>query len=152
MATGDVTLFNSLRDNLGAAIHNFNSDDTFVGLVTNTSPPTQTTAVPHWAGTGTTNLATNQVGTGGGYTGPVNCSAVITDNWSISGATATYDIDDVSLSQNASGFTDAYWAVGYNNTDVNKRAIFFCELGGPVSLVAGDVSISWNASGVFTLS
>ena len=152
MATGDVTLFNSFRSEIGDAIHNLSSNDFFFGLVTNTAPPTQTTAGPHWAGTGTTNLATNQVSTTAGYTGPINVSTTITDNWTISGATATFDVDDVSLTQNADGFTDAYWGVIYNNTDANKRAICFLEMGGPVSLVAGDVSVTWNAAGVFTLS
>ena len=152
MAIGDVTLFNSFRSELGDAVHNLSTNSFSFGLVTNTSAPTQTTAGPHWAGTGTTNLATNQVTTTAGYTGPVNVSAVITDNWTISGATATFDVDNVSLTQNASGFTDAHWGVIFNDTDANKRALCYLEMGSPVSLVAGDVSVTWNAAGVFTLS
>lgn len=152
MATGDVTLFNSFREEIGDAVHNLSTNAFSFGLVTNTAAPTQTTALPHWGGTGTTNLATNQVSITAGYTGPINVSTTITDNWSISTSTAKFDVDDVALTQNASGFTDAYWGVIYNNTLASKRAILFLEMGGPVSLVAGDVSVTWNAAGVFTLS
>ena len=153
MATGDVTIFNSFREEIGDAVHNLSTNAFSFALANNTSPPTQTTAVPHWGGTGTTDLSTNVVSpVTGGYTGPVNVSTTITDNWSIATATAKFDVDDVALLQDAGGFTNAYWGVIYNNTPASKRAICFVEMGGPVSLVSGDVTVTWNAAGVFTLS
>lgn len=153
MATGDVTIFNSTRLALGKAEHNLSDNQFFFGLVNNTSAPTQTTALPHWGGTGTTNLATNEVSpVTGGYTAPFDIGVGIADHWTIAGATATYDVDNVSLTQNAGGFTNAHWGVIYNNTPASKRAICYVEMGGPVSLVAGDVSVTWNAAGVFTLA
>ena len=56
------------------------------------------------------------------------------------------------ISQNASGFTDGYWGILYNDTNGTDMAICFIDLGGPVSEVDGDITISWNASGIQTVT
>lgn len=74
----------------------------------------------------------------------------------VSGPTYKYDSSvNPAWSQNGSGPTDIIAALIYNST-VSDRAIAFVDMtvdGGstPVSLVAGNVSINWNASGVFTV-
>jgi len=52
----------------------------------------------------------------------------------------------------ASNDTDAWWGIVYNDTDGTDRAIGFVELGGPVDMVAGSLTITWNSSGLFTIA
>ena len=54
--------------------------------------------------------------------------------------------------QDASNDTDAYWALIYNDTDASDSAIGFVDLGGPVDMSAGDLTITWNALGILTIS
>jgi len=70
------------------------------------------------------------------------------------GGTVTFDDTGASVSwtQNASNDTDAYWAIVYNDTQVNNHAICFIDLGGPVDMSAGALTITWNASGIFTFT
>ena len=74
-----------------------------------------------------------------------------TDNWALSGAVATFDCDDVSWLQNASNPTDAEWGSCYQN-DANDYGLFFVDLGGAFNMTTGDLSITWNGSGIFTLT
>ena len=153
MAQGDVTYFNQYWEDVGDKLHN-NSGDVFkCGIVTNATVPATTTADPRWGAGGTTNFLTNEVTPGGNYsTGGPSLSAVITDNWTRSVGTNKQDFDDVSILQNASNPSGAYWGIIYNSTDAGKRAIGFIELGGPIDLSAGDFTITWDASGFGTLS
>lgn len=148
MATGDITWFNQALVDLGNKIHDMDGDAITLGIVTNTTVPAKTTAAPHWGGTGTTNFATNQVGTGGGYTGPIALASL---SWSLTGNTVIFKATDVVIPQNASGFTDGYWGIIYNNTDANKRALGFVELGGPRSIVSGSLTINFQGSGTDVL-
>jgi hypothetical protein len=54
--------------------------------------------------------------------------------------------------QDASNDTDAYWAIVYNFTDAGKDALCFIDLGGPVDMTAGALTVTWNASGLFTIA
>lgn len=149
MARGDVGIFNQAKIDMATKIFQLDTDTIKLGLVTNATVPSATTAAPHWGGTGTTNFATNQVGTGGGYTGPVD----VTSTAAIAGATVTFDLTtNPTFSQNASGATDIYYGILYDDTDANKRCIGWVDMGGPVSIVAGDVTVTWNASGFFTMT
>jgi hypothetical protein len=53
---------------------------------------------------------------------------------------------------NAGNDTDAYWGVGYNDTDVGKRALFYVDLGGPVNMATSALTVTWNASGIMTIT
>lgn len=152
MPVAPVKWFAQGLHDLGNKIHDLDSDDWRMGIVTTATVPAVNTAAPHWGGTGTTNFATSQVGTGGtSYTGPI---ALASEAWTLSATGATMDFADISLSQDASGFTNGAYGIIYNNTDANKRAIGYIELssGGTASLVAGPITITMNASGVFSLS
>ena len=141
MAAGDIFWFAQGLLDLGNKIHDMDSDDWRLGLITSAVTPTRTTAGPHWGGTGTTNLATSQVGTGGtSYTGPI---ALASESWSIVSGVPTFRADVVNLAQDASGFANARWGVIYNNTDANKRAIAYVDLGSDRSLVTGPLNIDW---------
>jgi hypothetical protein len=86
---------------------------------------------------------------GGNYTSGGND---ITNTYSQSSGTATFDGSDISITQNASNPTNARWGIGYNSTSTGKEVIFFLDLGADVDLSGGDLSITWNASGIWTLS
>lgn len=145
MATGDVKWFAQGLADLGNKIHGLGADDLRLGIVTTATVPALTTAAPHWGGTGTTNFATSQVGTGGGYTGPIALAGV---TWSIVAGVVTLRANDVVIPQNASGFANGAWGIIFNNTDANKRAIAFVELsaGGTLSIVSGSQTIDWQGA------
>jgi hypothetical protein len=54
---------------------------------------------------------------------------------------ATITAANVVISEHASGFTDGYWGIVYNDTATNDPALWAIDLGGPESEQAGDVSI-----------
>jgi hypothetical protein len=145
MATGSVTIFQEVAEMIGEETFNFESDTLKLGLIDNTTPPTAADATPRWA-----DYSGNEVSTAGGYT--ANGETLTTVTYTEAGGVATLDADNVSLSQDGSGFTDAYWGIIYDDTATNDEAIGFVELGGPVSEQAGPVAINWNASGIMTVT
>lgn len=105
--------------------------------------PTAATAAPHWGGTGTTDLSSSQVATGGtSYTAPITLTGVTFT--SVSGV-ATFAANNIAVAADASGFTNARWAVVYDDTDTNKRALFIVDLGGDQSIAINDYDIKWNS-------
>jgi len=148
MARGDVTIFNEFVAQLGAGDHNLvaGGDTIKLGLINNTLTPLAAVASPTW-----TDYSANQVATTGGY---VNGGVTLTgQTYTEEDGVATFDdTGNISLAQNASGFTDAYWGILYNDTNATKMAIAFVDLAGPVSEVAGPVTINWNAAGIFILT
>lgn len=151
MARGDIKWFAQALHDLGNKIHDLDGDDIRMGIVTNATVPAVNTAAPHWGGTGTTNFATNQVTTGTAYTGPINVS---TEGWVLDATGAKFQLSaDPTIAQDAGGgFTNGYWGILYNNTDANKRALGFVDLGGPVGNVAGPIDFAWNGASNNVLS
>jgi len=152
MATGTIKWFAQALLDLGNKIHNLSSDQLRLGIVTTATVPAVTTAAPHWGGTGTTNFAANQVATGGtSYTGPLALASV---SWSLVSGVATLRAADVSMAQDASGFTNGAYGILYNNTDANKRALGWVELSaaGTLSLVTGAVTLNFGGSGTDVLT
>lgn len=150
MAAGDFKFFAQGLHDLGNKIHDLDSDDWRMGIITTATTPAVNTAAPHWAGTGTTNMSTNQVvTTGTSYTGPIVLTA---EAWTLTATGAAMDVADITLAQDASGFTNGRWGIIYNNTDANKRCLGYLDLGSDRSLVAGSVTITMNASGIFSLA
>lgn len=151
MAQGTFKWFAQGLHDLGNKIHDLDGDDWRMGIVTGVTP-TVATAAPHWGGTGTTNYATSQVATTGtSYTGPIVLTA---EAWALNATGAAMDCADISLAQDASGFTNGAYGIVYNNTDANKRAIGYLEISSTnaASLVAGAINLTMNASGVLALS
>ena len=52
----------------------------------------------------------------------------------------------------ASNDVDAYWALIYNDTIAGNDAIAFIDLGGPVDMVAGSLTVTLGGSGIFTIT
>jgi hypothetical protein len=148
MARGDVKWFASflLKSKNGGAF-NLATDSIKIGIVTSTTAPSVSTADPRWGAGGSTDFSANQVATGTGYTGPV---ALTTQTYTRSNGVDTFDADDVTIPQDASGFTNGAYGILYDDTVAGKYAIGFIDLGGPVGIQSGPLNIVWNASGIFT--
>lgn len=152
MAAGDFTWFTQAKVDLGNKVHNLgNGGDTLkMAFITSAATPTETTAAPHWGGTGTTNFSSNEVTPGGNYsTGGITIGSQV---FEAASANAKFDFADVTLAQHASNPTGARWGILYNSTDTNKRALGFLDLGSDRDLSSGAFSWAPNASGVMTLS
>ena len=141
MATGDVTLFEEYTREIGEKVHDFSNDTLKIGLVDDTLTPLKSRATPKWA-----DFVANEVSTGGNYTGDGETIGGTT--WTESAGVSTLAGESFTLAQDAGGFADAYWGIIYNDTATNDEAIAFVELGGPVSEVAGDVTIKFNGADV----
>lgn len=152
MAVGDFTWFTQAKVDLGNKIHNLGSggDTLKFGLITASVTPTETDAAPHWGGSGTTDHSATQVTPGGYYSsgGPTLAS----QEFVAASANAKFDFADVSIAQHASNPTNARWAIIYNSTDANKRALGFVDLGSARDLSGGAFSFAVHANGIVTLS
>lgn len=143
MATGDVTFFQEAKaymlDGGWEA-----ADDMKVAILDNTSTPA--------AGTTTPTLGDfTEVGTAGSYT----TGGVSIGTWgnliSQSGGTVTFDsATNPTWAQNVLNDTDAWWGLIYNDTN-SDQALAFVELGGPVNMATGALTITWHGSGLATL-
>lgn len=149
MAEGDVTVINEFKEDVGLQIHDLNGDVVKLGLVTSSTTPTASTSDPRWGAGGGTNWSTNQVTPGGNY---ADGGPDITNTYSETSGTATFDATDVAIAEDASNPTNARWGILYNDTSTGKEVVAFLDLGGDIDLSAGDFSVTWNASGIFTLA
>ncbi len=149
MAAGDVTVF---QEALAYMIDGGweAADDIKLAICDNTTAPAAGDAGPSISG-GTTNYT--EVGSAGTYTAGGTSLGSLTTCVSEAAGTMTFDsATNPSWAANASNDTDAYWGIIYNDTDATNRAIAFVDLGGPVDMTAVTLTVTWNASGIFTIS
>lgn len=122
--------------------HDLSADSIKVMLTTSTYSPSQ-------SGDDYKNDVTNEV-SGTGYT--ATGVALTTKTETMSSLTYTFDADDVSWT--ASTFTARY-AVVYNatggGTDATRGLIGYQDFGGDQSVSGTTFTITWNASGIFTV-
>lgn len=152
MARGDLTVFNEFIVSLGEKLINLETDVIKLGIIDNVVTPLVDTATPTWDATSSQDYDGNEVSAAGGYT--VGGMTISGPELIRAAAVATFDDDDsnLSLAQNGSGFTNAYWGILYSDTATAKNAIAFIELDGPVSEQAGPININFNASGILTIT
>lgn len=149
MAQGDFTLFNEYSLELLSGTHNHASGGhTFkVALITTLPTASQTTPT----------LSDFTQVTGTGYSAGGESITTGQSVTNVSGSTYKWDsTDNPSWTQNGSGPTNIIAALIYNDTSATDKAVGFIDMttdGGttPISLQAGNVSITWNASGILTL-
>ena len=147
MATGSVVFFEEALD--VAFFHGWEAaDDIKLAICDNTATPTAATASPA-LGLFTQVTAAGTYTTGGtsiGAWGTLSVEAAGTLTFD-SGTNPTWAAD-------ASNDVDAWWGILYNDTDAvgPNDAIAYVELGGPVDMVAGSLTVTWNGSGIFTIS
>lgn len=152
MAAGDIKWFAQGLLDLGLGNHNLATDVFKLGIINNTVAPAIGTPAPHWGGTGTTNFASTQVSTGGtSYTGPITLAS---QSWTLVANVPTFRGADITLAQDAAGFTNGRYAIVYNNTDANKRAIGFIDFGSDRSIAAGSLVLNFQGAGtdIFTIT
>lgn len=156
MARGDLVMFEEFVKYLGGTLvsqkgmdFDAGGDAFKLGLIDSTATPTAALATPVWG-----DLSANQV-SGSGYT--AGGATLASQSYNEASGTATFDATDVTWSQasgGTSGFTGAYWAILYDDTITSPAdpAVCFVDMGGPVNNNDGDVTVSWNASGIFTVA
>jgi len=151
MAQGDVVFFDQFLVDANEGLHDLEADTVKVGLVDNVTVPAATTADPRWGAGGTTNFKTNEVTPGGNYA--VNGFDITTGaSVTLTGGAAIFDsTDNPTWAQNASNPTDATWGIIYNDTTAGKQAVGYVDLGGAFNMTTGDLTITWNATGIFSL-
>ena len=145
MARGDVTVFEEAKakmlDGDWASTDHF-----YCGLITNAVVPTAADETPVYGDY-------TEVTPGGNYSAGGTDLGTLADLVTESGGTMKFDSStNPQWAQNASNPTNAYYGIIYNYTDAGKDAVAFVDLGGPVDMTAGDLTITWNASGIFTIT
>jgi len=152
MAAGDLAVFEEAKAYLLDG--DFGSADVVkVALVTAAVTPTSADAVPGMNAGATTTYT--EVTAGGGYTAGGETLDTVANMVTEAAGTMTFDDtgSSVTWTQNASSPTDARWAIVYNSSDTGlERGIAWIDLGAVVDLTAGDLTITWNASGLFTIA
>jgi len=145
MATGDVTWFEeALEYMLDGGFEA--ADDIKCAILDNTTTPTAAFATPALADF-------TEVGAAGSYVAGGTSLGALSTLVAEAGGTMTFDSGtDPTWAQNALNDADAWWGLIYNDTDAGKRALAFVELGGPVDMSAGSLTITWHANGIMTIS
>ncbi len=145
MATGDLVVFDEAKakmlDGDWASTDNF-----YCMICDNTTTPTAALATPVQGDF-------TEVGTAGSYTADGTDLGALSTLVSEASGTMTFDSStNPTWTQDASNDADAYWAIVYNYTDAGKDALCFIDLGGPVDMGAGALTVTWNASGLYTIA
>lgn len=147
MAQGDFTLFEEFAKNIADGSHDMDSD-TF-SLILITTLPNANQATPDRSDF-------TEVTAGGGYT---TGGIALTTTYTEAAGVATFDSSTNPQWIAAAGSpTNIVAALLVNDTHAGTNdAVGFIDMtvdGGttPISLVAGDITVTWNASGIFTLN
>lgn len=94
----------------------------------------------------------NEVSAGSTYTarGP----AITGQTCTLTTDTVTFSCSNIVIAQDASGFTNARYAVLYKDTGTNGTSHLICyaDLGGNKSIQGGSLTLQIDAAGIFTLT
>ena len=148
MATGDITVFEEAKAYLLDGGWE-PADEIWIGLVTNSPAVSADATIPAYAAGGTTNFTA--IATAGEYA----AGGLLLDTYGnmVAEAAGVMTFNDtgasVSWAKNGASPQTAVWGIVYHNT--TGLAIAMIELGGPIDMQAGDLTITWNASGIFTI-
>jgi hypothetical protein len=155
MAAGDIDLYINYKQSLldidaglsGLPV-DWDADTLRVAVMNATFTPDLTSATSqlHWS-----DVSTNQVATATAYTGPI---ALATLTVSETGGVVSVDADDVTINQDAGGFTDGRRLVFYKDTGTASTSplIAVGDLGSNKGIQAGPLEFQWHADGLLTLS
>ena len=148
MAAGDLIVFEEAKKTILTGGWEA-ADAIWIGLTSDT--PVVSDTIPAYASGGTTNYTA--VATGGNYAAGGELLATYDAMTTEAGGTVTFDDTGASVSwaQDASNPTNARYALVYNKTQSNL-CIIMIDLGAIIDMTAGALTITWNASGMFTLT
>lgn len=152
MARGDFLLFDEFAAQVGLGKHDLATGVLKMALITNAVTPAVGDATPQWGAGSGVDYDGSEVAVTGGYS--AGGFTVATPAYTEVAGVATLDDDGTNLAlvQDAGGFTDAYWAILYNDSATDKDCIGFVDMGGPVSEVAGPIAINFNIGGILTVT
>jgi len=134
-----VLTFRDILDASQLAV-NTGSDTFKVGMITNSSTPNFETH-DHWS-----DLSGNEV-SGAGYSAGGATLGSIT----LANASGTLKFDAADTSWTTSTISSARAAVVYDDTLTNDPLICLVNFGGDYSSANGTFTITWNASGIWTI-
>ena len=143
MAAGDITVFDEAKLALLDGTHDLDSDTIRLAFGDNTLTPTAALATP--------TLSDVTTVSGGNF--PATPTS-LTVSLSETGGTVTFDVtNNPSFSSNGSNPSNVYWGYIYNDTATGDPLIAFVEIDtGGFDATGGDLTVTWNASGIFTLA
>lgn len=146
MAAGNWIVFNRAKLKLANGTFDLDTNPFFMALTTSAQVLDAT-----FVGTSTDcrySDLTAEVANGGGYT---TGGKTLTATWTQSTGTITFDVDDQAWT--SSTITAKYAVIYANNTNDDLLCVVDLDTGGgSVSTTAGTLTITINASGVFTLA
>ena len=147
MARGDVIVFQDTRLTLLTGDWT-STDEIWLGLTSDECVVTD--AAPAYAAGGTTNYTA--VATGGNYAAGGQLLNTYTAMTTEAAGTVTFADTDATAAwaKHASNPTNGEWALVYHKT--SGLAIAAIDLDGPIDMTAGDLTITWDASGIFDIS
>ena len=150
MAQGTLTLFEEFADQIGEKEHDFGVDTMKVALIT--TIPVATQATPTLA-TYTEVTGTNYTAGGEAIEDPGGGGV---GTYTEVDGVATFDAANITWSQNAAGPATIKAALLYNSTHASDMAWGFIDMTAdgstPISLIDGDITITWHGSGIFTVT
>lgn len=145
MATGDIVVFEEAKAKMLSG--NWASTDVFhLAICDNTVTPAAATATPVIGDF-------TQVGAAGSYINNGTSIGALSTLVSEAAGVMTFDsATNPTWAQNASNDVDAWWGIIYNFTDAGKDALAYVELGGPVDMSAGALTVTWATGGIYTIT
>lgn len=141
MARGDIFVFDEALKH--ALTRGWESADVIkCAILDNTLAPTQSDSNPKLGDY-------TEVGTSGTYVAG-GASLGTWGNFVTQSSTITTldSSTNPSWSQDGSNDTDAFWGLVYNDTDADDYAIAVVDLGGPVDMTNGPLTIVWASTGI----
>jgi hypothetical protein len=155
MAEGTILVFDKMRENIGLKLMSLDADTYFLMLVQDSgATPDVGDTNPTYVAGGTPDysLAANEVDDTGVYVnGGLTLGAV---SWSEAAGTATWDAGaaDASWIKDVDNDAAARWGVFYNSTNAAKEGVCFVDLGAVFDMKTGDLTITYNVSGIWQLA
>ena len=131
-------IYSSFKEFMADGTMDLDNDTFKIALVTSSYTPSADHT--EWA-----DVSSNEA-SGSGYTAG---GAALNSTWTRSGATVTFDADDVTWS---SATVTGRYAVIYNDTATNDELVCLLDFGEDKSSSNADFKITFNASGIFSLS
>ena len=144
MATGDITVFDEAKALMLDGDWT-STENVKLALITSAVTPTAADATPALADY-------TEVTAGGNYASGGEVLDTLANCVTEAAGVMTFDDTGASVTwlQNASNPTNARYGIIYLQTSLD--AIAFIDLGAVIDMTAGDLVITWNASGIFTIS
>jgi len=147
MARGDLTVFEEAKATIIKGGWEA-ADEIWIGIVTDVCAVDD--AVPAYAAGGTTNYTA--IATAGEYAAGGLLLDTLANMVSEAGGVMTFDDTGASVTwaQDGSNPQNGDHAVIYHKT--SGLCIAMIDLDGPIDMQAGDLTITWNGSGIFTIT